>query len=92
MKTPDEDPEVYHRASSYHRLGEVKSPLLIMQGALDPRVPLVESEHLVRFLKEHQKVHEFIVYPDEGHGFRRRANRIDAMRRLEAWFHTYLKS
>jgi dipeptidyl aminopeptidase/acylaminoacyl peptidase len=87
---PRDAPEAYMRASTHHRLGELRTPLLVLHGAEDKRVPPVQSEAVVAALREHGIAHEYVVYPGEGHGFRKREHRIDAYERLAAWFERHL--
>lgn len=89
---PEDAPADYLRASTHHRLREIRTPLLILHGSEDTRVPPVQSEAVVEQLRAHGIEHEYVVYPGEGHGFRRREHRIDAYGRLAAWFHRHLSS
>jgi dipeptidyl aminopeptidase/acylaminoacyl peptidase len=68
-----------HRAISplFHAKNIVK-PMLVVQGKNDPRVLQVESDELVAAVKSNGTPVEYIVFPDEGHGFQRKANRITA--------------
>jgi len=78
------------RASTHHRLREIRTPLLILHGDQDRRVPPVESARVAATLAEANFPHEYVVYPGEGHGFRRRKHRIDCFTRMLAWFRRYL--
>ena len=61
-------------------------PLLIGQGANDPRVKQAESEQIVDGDREEQRAAStYVLYPDEGHGFARPENRIDFNARAEAF-------
>jgi dipeptidyl aminopeptidase/acylaminoacyl peptidase len=53
---------------------KIKKPLLIGQGANDPRVKRVEADQIVKAMTEHQIPVTYVVFPDEGHGFARREN------------------
>lgn len=57
------------------RVGDIKKPLLIGQGANDPRVKQAESDQIVKAMKEKNIPVTYVLYPDEGHGFARPANR-----------------
>ncbi|CAK4683972.1 unnamed protein product [Aphanomyces euteiches] len=85
-----EDDEVNMRMSSLFHVDKVKKPLLIGQGANDPRVAQSESDQIAREL--HRRHHDvtYIVYPDEGHGFHRPPNNIDFCQRTEAFLATHL--
>ncbi len=87
---PAEIPELMDRGSTYHSLHKIKTPLLIMHGAEDKRVPPEESEQVAAEMKKNGQPHEYVVYPGEGHGFRTREHRIDCYRRMLGWFQQYL--
>jgi dipeptidyl aminopeptidase/acylaminoacyl peptidase len=57
------------------RVGDIKKPLLIGQGANDPRVKQAESDQIVKAMKEKNIPVTYVLYPDEGHGFARPTNR-----------------
>lgn len=79
--TPEENPEFYHERSPINHCTNITAPLLYFQGANDPRVPLSESEKLMSVLKSQNKDCTHVVYEDEGHGFQKKANQIDTMRK-----------
>ena len=81
-----EVPEAMKRASTHHRLTEIRTPLLILHGDRDTRVPPGESALVAETLSAAGIHHEYIVYPGEGHGFRKREHRIDCYERILAWF------
>ena len=56
--------------------GQIRIPLLIAQGANDPRVKQAESEQIVAALREAGIDHEYMLFPDEGHGFAKPENRL----------------
>jgi dipeptidyl aminopeptidase/acylaminoacyl peptidase len=62
--------------SPLSRADQIRIPLLIAQGANDPRVPQAESEQIVAALTEKGIPHEYLLFPDEGHGFARPENRL----------------
>jgi dipeptidyl aminopeptidase/acylaminoacyl peptidase len=88
---PVKDRKVYEDASPIKYFKDAKAPLLVLQGANDIRDPAEEAEQAVTILKQHGKVVEAHYYPDEGHGFAKRENQIDALERTVAWFDKYLK-
>ena len=55
--------------------GPIKKPLLIGQGANDPRVKQAEADQIVKAMKAKKLPVTYVLYPDEGHGFARPANR-----------------
>lgn len=88
---PVKNKDVYRRVSPLTYLRDAKAPLLVLQGANDIRVPAHEAEQIVAVLREAGKTVESKVYAEEGHGFMRRENQIDAAERTIAWFDKYLK-
>lgn len=86
----DEIPEAMQRASTYDKLDRIRTPLLILHGDRDSRVPPIESEQLASKLAALGTEHEYVVYPGEGHGFRKREHRIDCYTRMLDWFQRHL--
>jgi dipeptidyl aminopeptidase/acylaminoacyl peptidase len=68
----------------------VTTPLLVIQGAKDPRVVKPESDQLVEKLKSLGRDVEYIVFDDEGHGFTKRQNELKAFRTSAEWLERYL--
>jgi dipeptidyl aminopeptidase/acylaminoacyl peptidase len=62
-------------------LENMTRPMLVIQGANDPRVVKAESDQIVEALRRRGVV-EYIVFPDEGHGFMKKSNEIEAYRRV----------
>jgi dipeptidyl aminopeptidase/acylaminoacyl peptidase len=89
---PVHDKDVYARVSPLTYLGQTRAPLLVLQGENDIRVPKEESEQIVDFLNKKGNIVEVHYYPEEGHGFSKRENQIDALERTVAWFEKYLKT
>jgi dipeptidyl aminopeptidase/acylaminoacyl peptidase len=69
---------------------KIKAPLLIGQGANDPRVKQAESDQIVAALRKAGKPVEYIVYSDEGHGFARPENRMHFNAYTEAFLARHL--
>ena len=88
---PVKDRKVYEDASPIKYFKYAKAPLLVLQGANDIRDPKEEAEQAVAVLKKEGKVVDAHYYPDEGHGFAKRENQIDAIQRTIEWFDRYLK-
>ena len=87
---PDEDEEFLIERSPMTYVENVKAPLLVIQGATDPRVVKGESDQLVEKLKSLGREVEYIVFDDEGHGFTKRQNELKAMRSSADWLAKYL--
>lgn len=88
---PEKDRKIYEADSPITYIHAVKAPLLVLQGDNDPRVPKEEAQQVVDLLKKDGKTVDAHYYSNEGHGFEKRENRIDAIRRMVAWFDKYLK-
>jgi dipeptidyl aminopeptidase/acylaminoacyl peptidase len=69
---------------------KIKSPLLIGQGANDPRVKQQESDQIVSAMRKNGKDVEYLVFPDEGHGFARPENNMKFYAAAEAFLAKYL--
>jgi dipeptidyl aminopeptidase/acylaminoacyl peptidase len=79
------DAELIREASPLFKADRIKRPLLIGQGANDPRVKQAESEQIVAAIEKNGGRVTYVLYPDEGHGFARPENRIDFNARAEAF-------
>ena len=73
---PAVDEEFLWSRSPLSRVSSIRIPLLIAQGANDPRVKQAESEQIVAALREAGIDHEYLLFPDEGHGFAKPENRL----------------
>jgi dipeptidyl aminopeptidase/acylaminoacyl peptidase len=73
---PDKDADFLWSRSPLSRADQISIPLLIAQGANDPRVKQAESEQIVAALEEAGIDHEYMLFPDEGHGFAKPENRM----------------
>ena len=91
LGNPDESRQIYEADSPITYIRSEKAPLLVLQGDNDPRVPKEEAQQVVDILKKEGRVVDVHYYPNEGHGFVKRENQIDAIRRTIAWFDQYLK-
>ncbi len=77
-------------ASPLTRAADIRRPLLIGQGANDPRVKQAESEQIVAALKAHRLPVSYVLFPDEGHGFARPENNIAFFAVTEAFLSAHL--
>lgn len=73
---PDTEEEFLKSRSPLSKVDQIKIPMLIAQGANDPRVKQAESEQIVAAMKQKNIDHEYLLFPDEGHGFAKPENRI----------------
>ena len=84
------DDELVKKASPLNSADRIIRPLLIGQGANDPRVKQAESEQIVAAIERNHGSVIYVVYPDEGHGFARPENRMDFNARAEAFLGAHL--
>jgi dipeptidyl aminopeptidase/acylaminoacyl peptidase len=87
---PSTDSVMLKERSPLFSASKIKIPMMIGQGANDPRVKQAESEQIVAALKGNEQYVEYIVYPDEGHGFARPENRLDFYGKSEKFLAKYL--
>ena len=87
---PETDAEFLWSRSPLSRAHDIRIPLLIAQGANDPRVKQAESEQIVAALTEAGIDHEYMLFPDEGHGFAKPENRIKFYTAAERFLAKYL--
>jgi dipeptidyl aminopeptidase/acylaminoacyl peptidase len=90
LGNPEENRRVYEEDSPITYILNEKAPLLVLQGDNDPRVPKEEAQQVVDILRKEGRVVDVHYYPNEGHGFVKRENQIDSIRRTIAWFDQYL--
>ena len=76
--------------SPISRVDRIKAPLMVVQGANDPRVTKVESDNIVEALRDRGVEVEYMVKDDEGHGFANPENRLDLYRAMERFFAKHL--
>jgi len=77
--------ELNKEISPLFHASKIKAPLMIGQGANDPRVKIAESDQIVAEMRKNDLPVTYIVYPDEGHGFARPENRMDFFGRVEGF-------
>ncbi len=82
--------EFIHSRSPLFHVDRVRCPMLIAQGANDPRVKKAESDQFVEAMRTKGLPIEYVVYEDEGHGFARPENRLDFYRRADRFLAEHL--
>jgi dipeptidyl aminopeptidase/acylaminoacyl peptidase len=87
---PVKDLEFLKSRSPLYHVDKITKPLLIAQGANDPRVKRSESLQMVEALKKAGKTVEYVEYADEGHGFARPENRLDFYGKAEKFLATHI--
>lgn len=88
---PDTQTEMLRRLSPIHRVDRIKAPTIVLHGANDTNVPVIEAEQMVENLKKRGVPVEYVLFPDEGHGWRKIPNRIRSTVEIVRWFDKYLK-
>ncbi len=87
---PDTEGEMLDRLSPLTRIDRVKAPTLVLHGANDTNVPVIEAEQVVDSLKKRGVPVEYVLFPDEGHGFQKLPNRIRSNVEIVKWFAKWL--
>jgi dipeptidyl aminopeptidase/acylaminoacyl peptidase len=82
MGDPKKKPEFFRERSPFFFVDQIKAPLLLLAGGHDPRCPKEETIQVVDEIKKHGGVADYKIYEDEGHGFARVENQIDAYQRV----------
>jgi len=82
MGDPVKNKALYQDRSPIFFVDQIKAPLLLLAGGHDPRCPKTESQQVVDAIKKRGGVVEYKVYENEGHGFARVENQIDAYKRV----------
>jgi dipeptidyl aminopeptidase/acylaminoacyl peptidase len=91
MGDPATDGERHRRISPLFHAENITKPVLVVQGANDPRVLQIESDEMVEALRANGVPVEYVLFPDEGHGFRSRENRITASEAYVSFLDQYLR-
>jgi dipeptidyl aminopeptidase/acylaminoacyl peptidase len=91
MGDPATDKERLQRISPLFHAENIKKPLLVVQGKNDPRVLKVESDEIVAAVKKNGVPVEYLVFDDEGHGFRKQKNTIAAQEAYLKFLDTHLR-
>jgi len=89
---PATDEERLRRISPLFHADQINKPVLVVQGANDPRVLQVESDEIVEALKNNSVPVEYLLFEEEGHGFLKRSNRIEADEAYVSFLKKYLKN
>lgn len=88
---PERQEDMLRELSPIHKIDRVRAPVIVLHGANDTNVPVVEAEQVVENLEKRKVPVEYILFPDEGHGFRQTRNRIRSTVAVVRWFEKYLK-
>ena len=87
---PETEEDFLWSRSPLSKVDQIKIPMLIAQGANDPRVKQAESEQIVAAMEDKGIPHEYALYPDEGHGFAKPENRLDFYGKAERFLARHL--
>ena len=86
-----EDSLRLYRISPLFHAENVTKPLIVLQGANDPRVLKIESDEIVEAVKKNGVPVEYVVFDDEGHGFRKKENQIEGYGKILEFLDRHLK-
>lgn len=87
---PVRDAALLRDLSPIHQVDRIRAPLMVVQGANDPRVPQVESDQMVARLRARNHPVEYLLFPDEGHGIVKIPNRIRAYTAIAGFLQRHL--
>jgi dipeptidyl aminopeptidase/acylaminoacyl peptidase len=88
---PNTELEKLRATSPLFHADKIVKPLIVLQGANDPRVIKPESDEIVESIKKRKGVVEYVLFPNEGHGFTKKANEIRAYKAILDFLDKYLK-
>jgi dipeptidyl aminopeptidase/acylaminoacyl peptidase len=83
--------DMLRNLSPLTRIDRVVAPTLVLHGANDTNVPVIEAEQVVENLRKRGVPVEYILFPDEGHGWRKTTNRVRSTVAIVDWFSKYLQ-
>jgi dipeptidyl aminopeptidase/acylaminoacyl peptidase len=84
--------DLLREVSPITHLHDLQAPLMVIQGANDPRVPQHEADQIVEKLREKNHPVEYLLFPDEGHGVVKLANRMKSFTASAAFLDRYVKN
>lgn len=88
---PETEREFLESRSPINRVSEIRIPMLIAQGANDPRVKQAESEQIVAAMRDKGIDYDYLLFEDEGHGFAKPENRLKFYRAAEKFLERHLE-
>lgn len=92
MGDPVKNKALYEGRSPINFVDQIKAPLLLLAGGNDPRCPAEESQQVADAVKKHGGTVQLKIYQDEGHGFARVDNQIDAYQRISDFLKVHVPS
>ncbi|MGA2335991.1 MAG: S9 family peptidase [Terriglobales bacterium] len=87
---PKTQGEMLDQLSPIYKLDRITAPTMVLHGANDTNVPVIEAEQIVSTLKKRGVPVEYVLFPDEGHGWRKVNNRIRSTVEITQFFSKYL--
>lgn len=91
MGNPYEDSLRLYEISPLFHADNITKPVMVLQGAQDPRVLQVESDEIVEAARQKGVPVEYVLFPDEGHGFVKKENQIEAYSKIAQFLDVHLK-
>lgn len=91
MGDPATDSLRLYNISPLFHASRIQNPVMVLQGANDPRVLQIESDEIVDAMKKNNIPVEYVVFPDEGHGFVKKENEIRGYNQIREFLEQYLK-
>ncbi len=88
---PDEDRELLAEHAPITHIERLQAPVFVVHGRNDARVPMNQATMLRQALERHDKEYEWLVKPDEGHGFRNEENVIELYTRIDAFIEKHFR-
>lgn len=85
-----DDDEFFRAKSPIFHADQIVRPLMVLQGANDPRVLQVESDEIVEAVRANGVPVEYVLFPDEGHGFRKKENQLAGYRKIREFLDLHL--
>ncbi len=89
---PVKDRDFLIATSPLFHAKEIRKPLIVIQGANDPRVIKAESDDIVAAVRKNNVPVDYVVFADEGHGFSKKKNSLEAYERILAFLDKHLKN
>jgi dipeptidyl aminopeptidase/acylaminoacyl peptidase len=87
---PVADADLLRDLSPITRIHRLRTPLLVIHGANDTNVPVIEAEQVVAALRERGVPHQYVLFPDEGHQLLHRSSRAEYLQVVVDWLTTHL--
>jgi len=91
LGNPETDREYLRKISPLFHADNIVRPLMVLQGANDPRVLKIESDEIVEAARKNGVEVEYLVFEDEGHGFMKKENQIEGYRAIRLFLDRHLK-